>query len=327
MLQVYSHCKQQHGGQCTSETLALVLQRLDALFLQSAAPALIRARAAASAVLAHLDTASESLLLAAVGHGAGVVGRLSGGLSMQQTEVQVFTASGSADTQQERPTYGLVGGGRHKLQQLSDAYCKQMGLEPAPVKLGASCKPIVSQQRLTAIDEHVILASTGLWQAVSPEDAALRCHFHLKGIAGVDGLLDGHAGGDQPTVTLNTARHIVAHAVSKRGGSRRQSCVVPNVTAVVITLRWPATSLNQAFSVHLKRQLQEGEPLCLDSPRGRALHRWGQIRSWLEYHRARRRMLLMKWRYTTQQVLVAGQQAARKLEERLWLEQHKAVRR
>ena len=36
------------------------------------------------------------------------------------------------------------------------------------------------EQRLNAGDEHLILASQGVWDVVSPDDAALRLHFHLK---------------------------------------------------------------------------------------------------------------------------------------------------
>jgi len=36
------------------------------------------------------------------------------------------------------------------------------------------------EQRLNAGDEHLIIASQGMWDMVSPDDAALRLHFHLK---------------------------------------------------------------------------------------------------------------------------------------------------
>lgn len=36
------------------------------------------------------------------------------------------------------------------------------------------------EQRLNGGDEHLILATQALWDVVSPDDAALRLHFHLK---------------------------------------------------------------------------------------------------------------------------------------------------
>lgn len=44
----------------------------------------------------------------------------------------------------------------------------------------ASSTARIVEQRLNAGDEHLLLASQGVWDVVSPDDAALRLHFHLK---------------------------------------------------------------------------------------------------------------------------------------------------
>ncbi len=44
----------------------------------------------------------------------------------------------------------------------------------------ASCHVRVATRRLTPLDEHILLGSETFWSLVSPGDAALRSHLHLK---------------------------------------------------------------------------------------------------------------------------------------------------
>ena len=78
-----------------------------------------------------------------------------------------------------------------------------------------------------------------------------------------------------------------------------QSHILPNgcsdvhgdMSAMVLSLRWPATSLNQAFeTVHRtpppKGKIRSPEQQAASE---RAQHRWGQIKMlYVEFHRARR---------------------------------------
>ena len=43
-----------------------------------------------------------------------------------------------------------------------------------------ACTAHVTEQRLNAGDEHLIIATQGFWDVVSADDAALLMHFHLK---------------------------------------------------------------------------------------------------------------------------------------------------
>ena len=62
----------------------------------------------------------------------------------------------------------------------ADAYDKQQGSRHNSSQLTASSTAHIVEQRLNAGDEHLILASQGLWNVITPDDAALRLHFHLK---------------------------------------------------------------------------------------------------------------------------------------------------
>lgn len=42
------------------------------------------------------------------------------------------------------------------------------------------CTAHVTEQRLNAGDEHLVVATQGFWDVVSADDAALLLHFHLK---------------------------------------------------------------------------------------------------------------------------------------------------
>ena len=62
----------------------------------------------------------------------------------------------------------------------ADIYNKQQGQRDEVQVLTASSTARIVEQRLNAGDEHLVLASQGLWDVVSPDDAALCLHFHLK---------------------------------------------------------------------------------------------------------------------------------------------------
>lgn len=59
-------------------------------------------------------------------------------------------------------------------------YNKKQGYGDSPQLSTASSTAQIVEHRLNGVDEHLILASQGLWNVVSPDDAALRLHFHLK---------------------------------------------------------------------------------------------------------------------------------------------------
>ena len=42
------------------------------------------------------------------------------------------------------------------------------------------CTAHITEQRLNAGDEHLVIATQGFWDVVSADDAALLLHFHLK---------------------------------------------------------------------------------------------------------------------------------------------------
>lgn len=46
--------------------------------------------------------------------------------------------------------------------------------------LQPTCHVRVATRRLTPLDEHILLGSETFWGLVSPDDAALRSHLHLK---------------------------------------------------------------------------------------------------------------------------------------------------
>ena len=60
---------------------------------------------------------------------------------------------------------------------LGIAACKGAGASLA-------CEAEVAEHRLCAADQHLILASSGVWEVVGPTDAALRTHFYEKARAG-----------------------------------------------------------------------------------------------------------------------------------------------
>jgi len=62
----------------------------------------------------------------------------------------------------------------------ADVYNKQQGVREPFTAASASNTAHIVEQRLHAGDEHLVIASQGLWEVVSPDDAALRMHFHLK---------------------------------------------------------------------------------------------------------------------------------------------------
>ena len=50
-----------------------------------------------------------------------------------------------------------------------------------------SCVAEAAEHRLTPTDQHLVLGSSGLWEVLGPQDAALRAHFYEK--------VGGRAGG------------------------------------------------------------------------------------------------------------------------------------
>lgn len=46
--------------------------------------------------------------------------------------------------------------------------------------IAGACTAHVTEQRLNAGDEHLVIATQGFWDVVSADDAALLLHFHLK---------------------------------------------------------------------------------------------------------------------------------------------------
>ena len=62
-------------------------------------------------------------------------------------------------------------------------FCKLYGICCACLTLVASagaCTAHVTEQRLNAGDEHLVIATQGFWDVVSADDSALLMHFHLK---------------------------------------------------------------------------------------------------------------------------------------------------
>lgn len=84
------------------------------------------------------------------------------------------------------PTHGSCGGSLHASVPLltshgcPDVFNKQQGQRDEVQALIASTTACIVEQRLNAGDEHLVLASQGLWDVISPDDAALHLHFHLK---------------------------------------------------------------------------------------------------------------------------------------------------
>ena len=68
----------------------------------------------------------------------------------------------------------------------------------------------VATRRLTPLDEHILLGSETFWHLVSPDDAALRSHLHLKARSGRAGeamlaFLDRHIVSFPSTLRLQHA--------------------------------------------------------------------------------------------------------------------------
>ncbi len=76
--------------------------------------------------------------------------------------------------------YHMVSGSFAKHVRGADVYNKQQGVREPFTAASASSTAHIVEQRLHAGDEHLVIASLGLWEVVSPDDAALRMHFHLK---------------------------------------------------------------------------------------------------------------------------------------------------
>ena len=62
----------------------------------------------------------------------------------------------------------------------ADAFNKEEGSKQQFPGATAFSTAQVTEQRVHAGDEHLVVASQGLWDCLSPDDAALRLHFHLK---------------------------------------------------------------------------------------------------------------------------------------------------
>lgn len=74
----------------------------------------------------------------------------------------------------------MVPGSFAKRVRGAEVYNKQQGVRQPFTAASASSTAHIVEQRLHAGDEHLMIASQGLWEVVSPDDAALRMHFHLK---------------------------------------------------------------------------------------------------------------------------------------------------
>lgn len=62
----------------------------------------------------------------------------------------------------------------------AEVYSQQGGTREPFTAASAFSTAHIVEQRLNAGDEHLVIASRGLWEVVSPDDTALRMHFHLK---------------------------------------------------------------------------------------------------------------------------------------------------
>ncbi|KAL3138198.1 hypothetical protein ABBQ38_005422 [Trebouxia sp. C0009 RCD-2024] len=326
-----------------------------------------RASSAAGGVIVYLDFKAEKLWAGQIGLSKQlVIGRLFHGLAAQRTEALVLDNA--------------------------NVFNKQQGQRDEVQALIASTTACIVEQRLNAGDEHLVLASQGLWDVISPDDAALHLHFHLKANANRDLPTVAiqcdavssplQAGTPQPAATAtneggdtnkaNAAEALVLYAMHKVAAKatrrykpredicetdlrnipfkqRSDSAAAPPVTtwnksplasavrsdvhgdmsAIVLSLRWPATSLNQALEMPIHTPPPKGKYRSPEQQAAseRAQHRWGQIKMLhVEFYRARRMMLLSKWWIASSQIIAKGKIKARQLEERLWVERRMAVK-
>lgn len=377
----------QNSGQGDMRSvLQATFSSLDSGFLADSHLSLVdRAVAAAGGVIAFLDFKTEMVWIGSIGpHRQLVIGQLFHGLAAQRTDALVLNNASRGDGQ----NVNCIGAGRLKRKELADAYDKQQGSRHNSSQLTASSTAHIVEQRLNAGDEHLILASQGLWNVITPDDAALRLHFHLKANVNRDSPVVAihcdalssplQAGTSQPagnavhdgpdTNAANAAEALVLYAMQKvatqatrRYKSREAICeghlrqipfkqrndsaAVPfkkgplasairsdvhgDMSAIVLSLRWPATSLNQALEMPMRTPPPKGKYRSAEQQAAseRAQHRWGQIKMLhIEFLRARRKMLLSKWWNACSRILAKGRVKARQLEEQLWVERRMAVK-
>eukprot|EP00884_Botryococcus_braunii_P014562 jgi/Botrbrau1/23106/Bobra.0243s0041.3 len=160
-----------------------------------------------------------------------------------------------------------------------------------------------SELQLVPIHEHIILGTSQFWAYIAPDDAVLRSHLYLK----------SHVEGPEGTLP-NSAAHLVLFAISKR----RPSTGCPKGSgAMVLTLRWPSTSINQAFGDKpWLKQLAEHEH---ETASVRAVKRWQQLKMlYIEYTRSYRSMMHKRWYEAIDKLMAAGTRRARQVEEAFW---------
>eukprot|EP00891_Asterochloris_glomerata_P004796 jgi/Astpho2/4796/Aster-00341 len=332
-----------------SEVLSNTLAALDCGFLaDSKTPAKVRAVSGASGALLLLDFQMEQLCVAEIGpcHHA-VLGRLYGGMAVQRAEAQVLGRAGGVNQHSS-----CLGMGRRKVKALADAHQRATGQRKP--WLGPTASPIadVSEHRLSSLDEHIILATPAVWEMLSADEVALRLHFHLKAHSQLDlglpctgartdafssplGTAMHTADGDPPARARarraevpNSGEHLVLHAMS-RLATKLGRDVHGDVGVVVLSLRWPATSWNQALEPPIKSllQLQTSADPNAAAARLRARQRWNQLKTlYIEFVRARRQLFLKRWHDAVERMLQRGRAAARQVEEQLWLQHKMSVR-
>ncbi|DBA87178.1 TPA: hypothetical protein ACH3X2_005182 [Trebouxia sp. C0005] len=368
-------------------TLQASISSLDEGFLADThIPSLDRACSAASGVIVYLDFKAEKVWAGQVGATRQlVIGQLFHGLAVQRTAAVVLKDASRGVGQ----GVSCIGAGRFKRRALAEVYNKQQGVRQPFTAASASSTAHIVEQRLHAGDEHLMIASQGLWEVVSPDDAALRMHFHLKANAtqsapAVAILCDvtnsplqasaRQAAGAEPRsvghiALTNSAESLVLYAMQKvaakasrtyqsrhafseedlrslpfkqrpdgtkvpplgrtpRAGITRRD-VHGDMSAIVLSLRWPATSLNQALELPIHTPPPKGKFRSPEQQAAseRARHRWGQVKMLhVEFYRARRMMLLSKWWKACSEILAKGRVKARQLEEQLWVERRMAVK-
>ncbi|KAK9788450.1 hypothetical protein WJX73_005673 [Symbiochloris irregularis] len=180
----------------------------------------------------------------------------------------------------------------------------------------------VSQLQLDPRHELICVGSPQLWRVLDKDDVALRGHFHVRAnFQGNEQAVDPSSPNASMTHSRlpNTAQYLVTYAHDK-SGCRHGPCYMrptgADNVALALTLRWPTTSINQAFA---RSELAKAMRDPTMSP---AARRWRRIKALhIECLHARRQMLTRKWQELVSQELKAGQKRAHEVEIRAWREQ------
>ncbi|CAL8468413.1 g7953 [Coccomyxa elongata] len=302
-----------------SEALRQTFLRLDELFLASRAYSdSVKASSGASGTMVFLDRRMHRVHLGCSGGSNIVLGELVHGLAVQIADAQFLCPPVMLDSHTVCP----VGTGRWKQQTLAEAYNRGRRNPADRVEWDGRPKQAAVhtvERQLTAVHESIIIGSPGLWGLASPDAAALRSHFYLRATADLDTQANNRAG----DCAANTADHLVIFA-EQQITDRLPRPAGADVVAMVLTFKWPANSINQAFTG--KSMLESLQQYSTQQHAARAKRNWRMVRTLcMEYRRAHRRMVLQKWQRAVRLALAAGMKQARRLEEELWKRERMVV--